>query len=66
VENVEILSFLLNFLFTSFDAPKAWSFEFRIIGMGDITKSPAFFSTTVIDGQVKRSVVTEESFVYFV
>jgi hypothetical protein len=55
VENVDILSFLLNFLFTSFDAPKTWSFEFRTIGMGTSPKSPVLDSTTVIDGQVKGS-----------
>jgi hypothetical protein len=41
VKNVDIVSFLPNFLFTSFDAPKAWSFELRTIGMGDITEIPS-------------------------
>jgi hypothetical protein len=41
VENADMLSFLPNFLFTSFDAPKSWSFEFRTIGMGDITEIPS-------------------------
>jgi len=43
VKNVDSLSFLLNFLFTSFDAPKAWSFEFHTIGMGDITQIAILF-----------------------
>ena len=42
VEKVDPLGFLLNFLFTSFDAPKAWSFDFRKIGMGGIIKTPSF------------------------
>ena len=43
VEKVDPPSFLLNFLFTSF--------EFRAIGMGDITKIPEPYTTTPIEGQ---------------
>jgi len=43
VEKVDTLSFLMNFLFTSF--------EFRTIGMGVITKIPEPYTTTPIEGQ---------------